>query len=224
MIRCIRLCLNCADVCTATAEVTSRPAAHDADVTEPLLEACVAICKSCGDECERHARMHKHCRVRAGPAGAASRPAAFLRLCELAHPARPAGGRVGVVAELLCHSLAAAAAEKSGFMLADSRLPRRVDGQVDGAPVNDDCAGIWPSRSGDHANSGTGGCASAGVDSRDLLVDSRRIADCAMSRRAGSQRPVARGDAELGGHLLSAGMPSQARAPDWRAAHPTRCS
>jgi hypothetical protein len=65
MIRCIRLCLNCADVCTATAGVTSHPAAHDADVSEPLLEACVAICKSCGDECERHARMHKHCRVRA---------------------------------------------------------------------------------------------------------------------------------------------------------------
>ena len=45
--------------------VTSRPAGHDADVTEPLLEACKAICKSCGDECEQHARMHKHCRVRA---------------------------------------------------------------------------------------------------------------------------------------------------------------
>jgi hypothetical protein len=66
MIRCIRPCLNCADACTATAGVTSRPAAHDADVTEPLLEACVAICKSCGDECEQHARTHEHCRVRAG--------------------------------------------------------------------------------------------------------------------------------------------------------------
>jgi hypothetical protein len=31
-------------------------------------------------------------------------------------------GAPGVVAELLCHFLAAAAAEKSGFMLADSRL------------------------------------------------------------------------------------------------------
>jgi len=41
-----------------------------ADVTEyappvlrPLLEACVAICKSCGDECERHAPHFQHCRV-----------------------------------------------------------------------------------------------------------------------------------------------------------------
>jgi Domain of Unknown Function (DUF326) len=63
MVRCIRLCLDCADVCTATAGVTSRPAGYDADVTKPLLEACVAICKSCGEECERHARMHEHCRV-----------------------------------------------------------------------------------------------------------------------------------------------------------------
>ena len=63
MVRCIRLCLNCADVCTATAGVTSRPKEYDADVTRPLLQACVAICKSCCDECERHARMHEHCRV-----------------------------------------------------------------------------------------------------------------------------------------------------------------
>ena len=63
MVTCIRLCLHCADVCIATVGVVSRPAAYDADVTRPLLEACVASCKSCGDECERHARMHAHCRV-----------------------------------------------------------------------------------------------------------------------------------------------------------------
>ena len=63
MVTCIRLCLNCADVCTAAAAVISRPAGYDASVTKPLLEACVAICKTCGDECERHAEMHAHCRV-----------------------------------------------------------------------------------------------------------------------------------------------------------------
>jgi uncharacterized membrane protein len=63
MVKCIRLCLNCADVCTATAGVISRPAAYDADVAKPLLQACVAICRSCGDECERHAQHHAHCRV-----------------------------------------------------------------------------------------------------------------------------------------------------------------
>jgi uncharacterized membrane protein len=63
MVKCIRLCLDCTDVCTATLGVVSRPADSDAAVTRPLLEACVAICKSCGDECERHAQHHAHCRV-----------------------------------------------------------------------------------------------------------------------------------------------------------------
>jgi hypothetical protein len=63
MVKCIRLCQNCVDICTATVGVTSRLAEYDAGVTRPLLEACVAICKSCGDECERHAPHHPHCRV-----------------------------------------------------------------------------------------------------------------------------------------------------------------
>ena len=63
MVRCIRLCLDCADICTATIGVTSRQAACDPNVNRPLLEACAAICKSCGDECQRHARHHQHCGV-----------------------------------------------------------------------------------------------------------------------------------------------------------------
>ena len=63
MVRCIRLCLQCTDLCTATVSVLSRPTEYDPNVTRPLLEACLAICKSCGDECERHAHMHEHCRV-----------------------------------------------------------------------------------------------------------------------------------------------------------------
>ena len=63
MIKCIRLCLDCADVCTATAGVLSRQIYYDARITRPLLEACVATCKSCGDECERHAQHHEHCRI-----------------------------------------------------------------------------------------------------------------------------------------------------------------
>jgi hypothetical protein len=63
LVKCIRLCQDCTDVCTATIGVTSRQTEYDANVTRPLLEACVATCKSCGDECERHAQMHEHCRV-----------------------------------------------------------------------------------------------------------------------------------------------------------------
>ena len=63
MVKCIRLCLDCVDVCTATAGVVSRQTDYDASITRPLLEACVATCKSCGDECGRHAQHHAHCRV-----------------------------------------------------------------------------------------------------------------------------------------------------------------
>jgi Domain of Unknown Function (DUF326) len=63
--KCIRLCLDCADVCTATLRVLSRQTDYDANVTRPQLQACVAACRSCGDECDRHAEMHEHCRVSA---------------------------------------------------------------------------------------------------------------------------------------------------------------
>ena len=61
--KCIRLDLDCADICTATLRVASRQTEYDANVTRPLVEACVVACRSCGDECERHAEMHEHCRV-----------------------------------------------------------------------------------------------------------------------------------------------------------------
>jgi uncharacterized membrane protein len=63
LVKCIRLCMDCADVCDATVRVISRQTEYDANVTRPLLEACAAVCRSCGDECERHAQMHEHCRV-----------------------------------------------------------------------------------------------------------------------------------------------------------------
>lgn len=63
LVKCIRLCLDCADICTTTAEVISRQTEYDANVTRPLLEACTASCRSCGDECQRHAKMHAHCQI-----------------------------------------------------------------------------------------------------------------------------------------------------------------
>lgn len=63
MVKCIRLCLDCASICTTTAGVTSRQTENDTSVSKPLLEACIASCRSCGDECEHHAMMHDHCRV-----------------------------------------------------------------------------------------------------------------------------------------------------------------
>jgi hypothetical protein len=63
MVKCIRLCLNCNDVCSATVGVLRRRSVNDANVSVPLVEACVAICRRCGEECERHAQMHAHCRA-----------------------------------------------------------------------------------------------------------------------------------------------------------------
>jgi hypothetical protein len=63
LVKCIRLCLDCADVCAATANVTSRQTEDSSVVTRLLLQACVATCKSCGDECAQHVAHHEHCRV-----------------------------------------------------------------------------------------------------------------------------------------------------------------
>jgi hypothetical protein len=62
MVTCIRLCLDCIDVCTATAAVLGRLNGYDPTVIRPLVESCIAVCNICGDECERHSHM-PHCRV-----------------------------------------------------------------------------------------------------------------------------------------------------------------
>ena len=61
--KCIRLDLDCADVCAAAARVVARQTGYDENVTRAMLEACAAVCKSCGDECERHAHHMAHCRI-----------------------------------------------------------------------------------------------------------------------------------------------------------------
>jgi hypothetical protein len=61
--RCIRTNLDCADICATTARVLSRHTGYDANISRSLLEACATACKSCGDECARHADMHEHCRI-----------------------------------------------------------------------------------------------------------------------------------------------------------------
>ena len=61
--KCIRMNLDCADVCVTTGRVLSRHTGYDANLTRSVLEACAAACKACGDECAGHAEMHEHCRV-----------------------------------------------------------------------------------------------------------------------------------------------------------------
>jgi hypothetical protein len=61
--KCIRLNLDCADVCTTTARVVSRQTDYDANVTRAVLDACIATCRSCGDECSQHADHMAHCDI-----------------------------------------------------------------------------------------------------------------------------------------------------------------
>ena len=61
--QCIRLNLDCADVCAATAAMANRRTGSNQELLRTMLEACVEACRICGDECARHASHHEHCRI-----------------------------------------------------------------------------------------------------------------------------------------------------------------
>lgn len=50
---CISTDLTCADLCETTARVLSRHTGYDSAVTRATLEACLAACRACGQECEQ---------------------------------------------------------------------------------------------------------------------------------------------------------------------------
>ena len=60
---CVRLNLDCADICEATARVATRLAGGQSESLGALLELCADECGRCREECERHAAHHEHCRV-----------------------------------------------------------------------------------------------------------------------------------------------------------------
>jgi hypothetical protein len=61
--RCIRLCLDCADICEATGRMLTRQTDYDARLSKAQLTVCRQECASCAEECERHADHHEHCRI-----------------------------------------------------------------------------------------------------------------------------------------------------------------
>lgn len=61
--KCIRLDLDCADICDATGRLLTRQTEYDAPMSKAMLQACREACATCGEECERHADMHDHCRI-----------------------------------------------------------------------------------------------------------------------------------------------------------------
>jgi hypothetical protein len=63
MVRCIRLCLDCADACNATLRMLSRQTEPDPMTQRAVVETCLAACHASAAECERHAQHHEHCRI-----------------------------------------------------------------------------------------------------------------------------------------------------------------
>jgi hypothetical protein len=61
--KCIRLDQDCADICEVTGRVLTRQTEYDAPTSKSQLEACRGVCRTCAEECERHADHHEHCRV-----------------------------------------------------------------------------------------------------------------------------------------------------------------
>ena len=63
LVRCIRLNLDCADVCDTTGRILARQTEMDLQLVRAQLQACAEACRVCGEECARHADMHRHCAV-----------------------------------------------------------------------------------------------------------------------------------------------------------------
>lgn len=57
----IRMCLDCADICTAASRITARLTGYDAALRRQTIELCIAACEACAEECERH--EEPHCRL-----------------------------------------------------------------------------------------------------------------------------------------------------------------
>jgi hypothetical protein len=61
--QCIRLNLDCADLCAAAGSMASRRTGTNELVIKRVIEACADACRLCGDECSKHADAHEHCRI-----------------------------------------------------------------------------------------------------------------------------------------------------------------
>ena len=60
---CITLSLDCADICAATGAVLLRLGRPGPQPVQAQVAACAQACRSCAEECGRHAEMHDHCRI-----------------------------------------------------------------------------------------------------------------------------------------------------------------
>jgi len=57
--KCIKLDIDCADICQLNASLIARGSEHGYH----LLKECAEICEACAEECEKHARHMEHCKA-----------------------------------------------------------------------------------------------------------------------------------------------------------------
>ena len=55
--RCIKLDIDCAEICSLAASYVSRGSEH----AHHILNECAEICEACAEECEKHSHM-EHCK------------------------------------------------------------------------------------------------------------------------------------------------------------------
>jgi hypothetical protein len=63
LVTCIRIDLDCADICETTARILTRQTDPNVQLVRAQLEATLSAVGICATECEKHAEMHKHCRL-----------------------------------------------------------------------------------------------------------------------------------------------------------------
>lgn len=63
LVQCVRLNLDCADICTATGAVATRRTGSNEEVLASMLQTCAAACRVCAEECQAHADEHEHCKI-----------------------------------------------------------------------------------------------------------------------------------------------------------------
>ncbi|HEX6000416.1 MAG TPA: four-helix bundle copper-binding protein [Hyphomicrobiaceae bacterium] len=61
--QCIRLNLDCADICAASGAIATRRTGSNEQIMRDMLQTCAAACEVCAGECERHASRHDYCRI-----------------------------------------------------------------------------------------------------------------------------------------------------------------
>jgi hypothetical protein len=62
LLRCIRLDVDCSDLCAATGRILTRRTELEPRMLQAALNACTAACSLCAQECRRHAEL-EHCRL-----------------------------------------------------------------------------------------------------------------------------------------------------------------